>query len=118
MNCKLVMLPDEVAVVTLYGELDTHEAMKVRQTISTTILRGDVKTLIWNLDYLQFMDSSGVGLILGRMRELYAVNGQTILLNPSPTVEKIFFYSGLAPFIVHGTEEKAILQARGIVNGK
>jgi len=113
----MAMLPDEVMIVTMYGELDTHEAMKIRQDISTTILRGDVKTLIWNLDYLQFMDSTGVGLILGRMRELYAVEGQTILLNPSPTMEKIFGYSGLGSFVVHGTEETAILQARGIVNG-
>ena len=36
--------------------------------------------IIWNLEQLHFMDSSGIGLVLGRMRELRAVDGQTILL--------------------------------------
>ena len=51
------------------------------------------------------------------MRELHAVNGRTIILNPSPTMEKIFRFSGLAAYMMHGAEETAISQARGIVNG-
>ena len=117
MKCKITMYPNEVAIIKLYGELDHHEVERVRSQISTTILQGNLKTLIWNLEYLQFMDSSGVGLVLGRMRELHAVNGRTIILNPSPTMEKIFRFSGLAAYMMHGAEEAAISQARGIVNG-
>lgn len=117
MNFDIRMHPNEIAVVRLFGELDHHETEKVREHISRTILQGNVKTVIWNLENLNFMDSSGIGLILGRMRELRAVDGQTILLNPSPTMKKIFQFSGLSAFIMQAHEQRAIMQARGIVNG-
>ena len=117
MNFEINMHLQDIAVIKLYGELDHHETEKIRDQISKTILQGKLTTVIWNLERLNFMDSSGVGLILGRMRELSAVNGQTIILNPSNTMKKIFQFSGLGSFMLEGTEADAILQARGIVNG-
>jgi stage II sporulation protein AA (anti-sigma F factor antagonist) len=117
MNFNLTFHPNDVLVIHLYGELDHHETEKMRATISKAIFQGNVKWLIWNLEQLQFMDSSGIGLVLGRMRELRAVDGQTILLNPSPTMQKIFQFSGLGHCIRTGSESDVILQARGIVNG-
>lgn len=116
MNFEISMNRD-IAVIRLYGELDHHEAEKIRSHISRTILQGNLSTIIWNLERLNFMDSSGIGLILGRMRELGAVNGQTIILNPSNTMKKIFKFSGLSKYVMEGNEEEAILYARGIVNG-
>lgn len=112
-----MMYPDQILVVKLFGELDHHEAEKIRANISQTILSGQVRLVIWNMEYLHFMDSAGIGLILGRMRELRAVNGQTIILNPSKTMMKMFQFAGLHSFIRLATEQEAILQARGIVNG-
>ncbi|SOB94153.1 SpoIIAA-like anti-anti-sigma regulatory factor [Ureibacillus xyleni] len=117
MNYEMDMQLNDIAVIRLYGELDHHEAEKIRSHISKTILQGNLNTIIWNLERLNFMDSSGIGLILGRMRELSAVNGQTIILNPSNTMKKIFQFSGLASYMMDGTEADAILHARGIVNG-
>ena len=48
------------------------------------------------------MDSAGIGLILGRMRDLAPTEGETLILNPSSTMEKIFNFSGL------GTEYQAL----------
>ncbi len=117
MNYEINMHLNDIAVIRLLGELDHHETEKIRTHISKTILQGNLSTIIWNLERLNFMDSSGIGLILGRMRELSAVNGQTIILNPSNTMKKIFQFSGLASFMMEGTEADVILHARGIVNG-
>lgn len=117
MNYEINMELNDIAVIRLYGELDHHEAEKIRTHISKTILQGNLHTIIWNLEKLNFMDSSGIGLILGRLRELGAVNGQTIILNPSNTMRKIFQFSGLASFMMEGDETDAIMYARGIVNG-
>ncbi|MEK4228902.1 STAS domain-containing protein [Solibacillus sp. FSL H8-0538] len=117
MKFDITMYPNEIAVIRLFGELDHHETEKVRAHISKTILQGNVKTIIWNLEHLHFMDSSGIGLILGRIRELRAVDGHTVLLNPSPTMQKIFQFSGLGAYTMNGLEQTAIMQARGIVNG-
>ncbi|WP_042472221.1 STAS domain-containing protein [Bacillus ndiopicus] len=117
MNYELSMYPEQIAIIRLYGELGHHETEKIRAQISKTILQGHVTTLIWNLAGLQFMDSSGIGLILGRMRELSIVGGQIIILNPSSTMQKIFQFSGLAQYIMHADEQAAISHIRGIVHG-
>lgn len=118
MNVELKRLDCDVMVVRLRGELDHHATERIRTTISTEILRGQLKYLIWNFEMLQFMDSAGIGLVLGRMRELEAVSGHTVLLNPSPTMRKIFQFSGLASFIVSGSEIEAVQQVRGILHVK
>ena len=112
MNFQITMYPNELMIVRLYGELGHHETEKIRSAISNAILQGDVRLLVWNLEHLHFMDSSGVGLVLGRMRELRAVDGQTLLLNPSTTMQKIFQFSGLAKYIVFATEQQ-IIQSKG-----
>ena len=117
MNYEIERLAHDVVVVRLFGELDHHATEKIRTHVSTEILQGQLKLLIWNLGGLQFMDSSGIGLVLGRMRELETVEGKTMLLNPSSTTRKIFQFSGLGTYIVEGSEEIALQQVRGIVNG-
>lgn len=117
MSFEIKRLESDVVVVRLYGELDHHATEKIRSHISTEILRGQLKLLIWNFEGLHFMDSAGIGLVLGRMRELDAASGQTVILNPSNTMKKIFKFSGLASFILEGREIDAIQHARGIVNG-
>lgn len=117
MHYQLEMVTRETVVIRLFGELDHHAVEQIRAKISAAIFQGTVTTIIWNLEGLSFMDSSGVGLVLGRMRELEAVAGRTILLNPSPTMRKVFQFSGLGPWMMDATEEQAIDRVRGIVNG-
>ncbi|MER1985495.1 MAG: anti-sigma factor antagonist [Solibacillus sp.] len=117
MKYNLQLHRDTILVVRLFGELGHHEIEKVRANISQTILSGQVRFVIWNMEYVQFMDSSGIGLILGRMRELRAINGQMLILNPSETVQKIFQFAGLTSFVRYISEGEAIMQAGGIVNG-
>jgi len=117
MHYQLEIVTRETVVIRLFGELDHHAVEQIRAKISAAIFQGTVTTIIWNLEGLSFMDSSGVGLVLGRMRELEAVAGRTILLNPSPTMRKVFQFSGLGPWMMDATEEQAIDRVRGIVNG-
>ena len=105
-----------ILVATLRGELDNHEANRIRAHISSSIFTGQVRAVIWNLEGLGFMDSAGIGLILGRMRDLAPMGGETLILNPSTTMEKIFSFSGLGPNIRHCTVETAIGEIGGVVH--
>lgn len=105
-----------ILVVTLYGELDNHEANGVRSKISSAIFSGQVRAVIWDLEKLGFMDSAGIGLILGRMRDLTPFGGETLILNPSVTMEKIFSFSGLDKNIRHCTVEEAIGEVGGVLH--
>lgn len=62
------------------------------------------------------MDSAGIGLILGRMRDLVPSNGETLILNPTSTMEKIFNFSGLGSNIRHCTIDKAIGEIGGVLH--
>lgn len=55
-------------VVSLYGELDEHTARTAREQIDDFIASAKFKRLVFDLGQLSFMDSSGIGVILGRYR--------------------------------------------------
>lgn len=113
---EIKLLENGILLVTLQGELDNHEANRIRTELSATIFSGRATSIIWDLTSLAFMDSAGIGLILGRMRELAPVDGETLILNPSPTMEKIFHFSGLSSMIRHGVVKEAIGEIGGVLN--
>lgn len=100
------------------GELDHHAADEIRRTVSQLLYGGSISGIIWDLSNLQFMDSAGIGLILGRMRDLRAVDGETVILNPSATMRKMFEMSGLGPHLLDGTTQEAKDRLGGILHGK
>ena len=113
---KIEITDNGILIATLYGELDNHESNQIRASISSSIFTGQARAVIWNLEKLGFMDSAGIGLILGRMRDLAPLEGETLILNPSVTMEKIFSFSGLGSKIRHCTVEEAIGEIGGVVH--
>lgn len=107
-----------IVIVRPAGELDHHTADGIKREVSRLIFGGKAAAVIWDLGGLQFMDSAGIGLILGRMRDLGAVDGGTIILNPSPTMRKMFELSGLGNHLMEGSEEEAMKRLGGILHGK
>ncbi|QBP41381.1 STAS domain-containing protein [Paenisporosarcina antarctica] len=118
MKHQLLFVEDGIAIIRLKGELDHHATQMIRDEISQTLYSGTLRAIIWNLQDLNFMDSAGIGLILGRMRDFVPSNGQTVILHPSETMKKIFQYSGLGSYVWTTTEEETIAQLGGILNGQ
>lgn len=117
LNFDLTYYPEKIGVVTLYGELEHSIIQELRAVLVKAILQGELQTIIWNFANVRFMDSTAVGLILGRMKELRAVDGSILLINPNPTIEKILNMSGLGPFIFKGSESEALRFVGGRVYG-
>ena len=84
-----------VLTVHLIGELDHHAAAPIRQQIDTAVLSCRCRRLVLDLRRLTFMDSSGIGLIMGRYRLMLAQNGTLAVENPNPTIEKMIRLAGL-----------------------
>ena len=118
MKHQLLFVEDGIAIIRLKGELDHHATQTIRDEISQTLYNGTLRAIIWNLQDLHFMDSAGIGLILGRMRDFVPSNGRTVILNPSETMKKIFQYSGLGSYVWETTEEETIAELGGILNGQ
>ena len=91
-------LTREAGVLTahLIGELDHHAAAYVRQQIDTAALSCRGHRLILDFGRLTFMDSSGIGLIMGRYRLMSGQNGTLLVENATPQVTKMMNLAGLS----------------------
>ena len=85
----------ETLTVILEGELDHHSAESVRAELETLIANPHVKRLVLDLGKLTFMDSSGIGVVLGRYRTLAKRGGGVTVRSPNAHVDRIFAMSGL-----------------------
>ncbi len=85
---------DEVTVV-IAGELDHYAAPQIRRQLDRILEDPMVIHLVLDLENLTFMDSSGIGVLLGRLRVLQSRGGAMSVRNMRPSVEKLFRLSGL-----------------------
>ena len=79
----------------LSGELDHHGAVAVRTLIDAEICRLSPRRAVLDLGELDFMDSSGLGLIMGRYSLMQSTGGEMYVLDPSPATEKIMNLAGM-----------------------
>ncbi len=87
------------ATAHLFGELDHHSADQVKDDLDNLIRRFNDINLILDLKNLSFMDSSGLGVILGRYKKLKAKGGKMYIKNANPQIEKVFTVSGIYQII-------------------
>ena len=82
-------------VVKLAGEIDHHTAPKLRDVIDREIAINNTKNVVLDFDGVSFMDSSGIGMIVGRYKQISARGGKVMLIRVKPQVDKILEISGL-----------------------
>ncbi len=90
----------EILYCRIIGEIDHHNAMIIRDEIDFAIENADSNTVVLDLQETNFMDSSGIGLIMGRLRRAEK-HGMTLELeNVGERIGKILKMSGLDKMIV------------------
>lgn len=94
METKLRVSGDTM-VVELAKELDHHNAVEIKEKIDAYIFRGEIKNIIFDFKNTVFMDSSGIGVILGRHRLLKGVGGVIGVTNINKTIDRIMVISGI-----------------------
>lgn len=82
--------------ILLSGELDEYTAQPVRKNLDSLLetQKGFVQ-IVMDLSELTFMDSTGVGVLIGRYKKMKEYNKPIFITNPSRTAERIFKMSGL-----------------------
>ena len=86
-------------IVELKGELDHHSAQEVRNKVDDAIERDKVQNLIMSFEGVTFMDSSGIGVVIGRYKKLSMRGGKLVVTNINKTIGKVFELSGLYKII-------------------
>lgn len=86
-------------VLTLCGELDDTETDKIKSQIHRKTEKYGIKNLVFDMSGLEFMDSSGLGLIMGRYREFKETGGKVKIAGAAGQVKNLLKLSGVNTII-------------------
>jgi anti-sigma B factor antagonist len=105
-------LDDGIFVVSPSGELDAYTAPDLRSEVHQLIESGGATRLVVDLTAVTFLDSSALGVLVGALRRMRERSGELHLVEPRPTVRRIFEITALdAVFALHATREDALAAA-------
>lgn len=87
-------------IVSIEGEIDHHTSRLLKERIDSKFIMETVKNMIIDLSRVTFMDSAGIGLIMGRMKRVLSVGGRMSIRNPKPEVLKMLKMSNVDNLII------------------
>lgn len=90
-----IYLSEETLTAYLIGEIDHHTAKAIREEIDETAQRSHPAELILDFKDVTFMDSSGIGLVMGRYSLMQELEGQLKVVNQSSYIKKVMKLAGL-----------------------
>lgn len=97
-------------------ELDHHNAEEIRLGADKWITRQNIRTIIFDFYKTNFMDSSGIGVIMGRYKNLRFMGGNVMAVNVNERVHRILTLSGIYKIVeIHKKEEES--QTSGVPKG-
>ena len=103
---------DGIEVVDVEGEIDIYTAPRLRELLIDLVSQGSYQ-LIVNLDKVGFLDSSGLGVLVGGLKRVRAHDGLLDLVCTRERILKIFKITGLTKvFGIHETVDQAIAAAK------
>ena len=105
-ECKKI---NRTLLVKLYGEIDHHYTEDIRDKIDREFYKQNCQNIILNFEDVEFMDSSGIGMIIGRYKISQEKDGKTYAFGLKDNAKRIFDMSGLNKLITcFKTEQEAI----------
>ena len=98
---------DSATIVAVEGEIDVYTAPKLRDKI-TELVAGGAYDLVVDMKDVEFLDSTGLGVLVGGLKKVRAHNGSLQLICNQDRLLKIFRITGLAKvFQIHASAEAA-----------
>ena len=86
---------NDKAVAYLFGEIDHHSAKEIRSQLDSYIITAQPEIFAIDMGGISFMDSSGIGLIMGRYRLMKLIGGSLLVCNVPPHIKRIIDLSGV-----------------------
>ena len=90
---------DKLLIFKMTDEIDDHSVQKIRRKADYEIERYMPKKIIFDFDCVTFMDSAGIGLIIGRYKFANMIGAKLELSNLTQSVRRIFDMSGILKLI-------------------
>jgi anti-sigma B factor antagonist len=104
---------DGIEVVDVRGEIDIYTAPRLRELLIDLASKNNYQ-LIVNMDKVEFLDSTGLGVLIGALKRVRAHDGSLDLVCTQERILKIFRITGLTKvFGIHQTVDQAIAAKNG-----
>lgn len=105
---------NKTLLVKIDGEIDHHTCEKLRTETEHALEKMRMKHIVFIFTNVTFMDSSGIGVLIGRYKDVSHMGGRVAVAAPSEQMERIFALSGLKSIIpCFATQEQALIYVEG-----
>ncbi len=109
----------DTLVVEMEGELDHHTANAVRDRLDSILDDASIKNMVIDLKKLKFMDSSGIGVFIGRYKNIAQRGGIIAVAQVTPQIHKILEVSGLYRILrKYISVQEALTDLGGAINNE
>lgn len=89
-HCLMIRLPEEI---------DHHKSAYISENADKYILKDEVNHVVFDFEDTRFMDSSGIGIILGRYKKIACFGGKVFAIHADRQIKRILYVSGLSKVI-------------------
>ncbi len=90
---------DNYLCIRMPREVDHHGAAGIRESADRLIMDDKVRNIVFDFEDTTFMDSSGIGIIIGRYRKISCFGGKVYAINASERVRRLLKASGMSGII-------------------
>lgn len=107
----LYQIVGRTLIIYLSNELDHHNASTIKKQSDWYIINNQIQNIVFDFNNTDFMDSSGIGVIMGRYRLIEHLNGRIAVVNINAAIERIFYISGLYKIVKkYDSLEQAVME--------
>lgn len=105
---------NKTVIVLVSGEIDHHTSKEIRRQTESALSQMCAKNVIYGFEQVTFMDSSGIGMMIGRYKQLQMIGGRIAIVGANEKIQEIIRLSGLIQLLpFFHTFEEAIHYAEG-----
>ena len=98
-NMEDFKIIDNYLCVRLPEEVDHHKSAYISENADKLILKEQVNNVVFDFEDTRFMDSSGIGIIMGRYRKIACFGGKVFAIHADRQIKRILTMSGLSRII-------------------
>lgn len=98
MDCKYIQ-EDKLLLFQITEEIDHHFAEEIRRKADYEITRYMPRKIVFDFNKVTFMDSAGIGMLIGRYKVAKMLGGTIELINVKPSIKKVLEMSGVLKIV-------------------
>ena len=101
---------NNVLSIKIDGEIDHHFAAEIREKADDYIIRSNVKYIVMDFTRVGFMDSSGIGMLMGRYKNIKRIGGELYIVGINKSVKRILDMAGITSLIPIYKDQTELLE--------